>query len=751
MMKRLILFSFLLVTLINFDIISQSKETNKNNFFYAESLILYEDYKEALPLYQQLLKVSPDNSNFKFRIGQCYLNIPGEKNKATGYFEDAVKNINPEYVKGRFSETGAPRDALYFLANAYRINNQFEKAIETYKLFRKNLNSKEYDTTIVDLQIKSCLNAGELISNPIFFKEKNLGSNINGNYSEFNPVVSDNEDLIVFSRSEPFYDALLYSTKNNGQWTPPLNMNELLKVDRDLYPTSLSKDGQNLYLYSSAGFDGNIYTSRFENNRWTPIVKLNPNINTKYWESHATISHDNKKLYFTSNRKGTLGGLDIYVSGRDSSGDWGPAVNLGPVINTPYNEESPFLSRDDKTLFFSSRGHFNMGGYDIFYSTLQDNGQWSAPVNMGYPLNTTDDDLFFEPLDDGFEGYIAKYEPDDFGKQDIYRIEIFSNDHPRKFFISGMVKLAGPILNVRDSAKISIIRIGKADKTLIVHSDPATGEYKFELPQGKYDITYEVDGGEKATRSFNIPLQYPSDNFELPVIVLNKTYLTAKSEVEIIKTTPVIKSETTKVKLNVKPKSLPVITVPAADTNKVRMDSEIAALISSIVRRSTDPLAKVVATADFQNQRFGKVDDVINYLKEEAVKKGIDPGEVSKLALLIAVSDNILTQAAVDLLASYTDGELKKILSELDIYQSGLKTWTDLQEYIASRLGGKISPEELNRIANLILAKEIPEEITAPPAKTVADNKLWILWIAAGAGLIFFFIVFRKKKKKKTE
>ena len=189
-----------------------------------------------------------------------------------------------------------------------------------------------------------------------------------------------------------------YSTKTNGQWSGPVNMNELLKVDRDLFPTSISNDGKTLYLYSSADYDGIIYTSQFENGIWSPLVKLNENINTKYWESHATISHDNKKLYFTSNRKGGYEGLDIYVSERDSTGDWGPAKNLGPVINTPYNEESPFLSKDDKTLFFSSRGHFNMGGYDIFYSTLLPDGEWSVPLNVGFPLNSTDDDVFFKPV-----------------------------------------------------------------------------------------------------------------------------------------------------------------------------------------------------------------------------------------------------------------------------------------------------------------------------------------------------------------
>jgi tetratricopeptide (TPR) repeat protein len=373
MMKRLVLLSWLLATFINSELISQSRVELKNYFYDAESWILFEDYKEALPSYLLLFKVYPNNSNYKYRIGQCYINTPGEKDKAISYLEDAVKNINPKYKEGKFRETGAPYDALYYLANAYRINNQLDKALETYDLFRKNLDPDVYDSVIVNLQIQSCLNARELMRMPIYVKENNLGNIINEANSEFNPVISDNEDLLIFSKSEAFYDAIFYSTKVNGQWSGPINMNEVLIVDKDIFPTSLSSDGKTLYLYSSADYDGIIYTSQYENNSWSPLVKLNENINTKYWESHATISHDNKKLYFTSNRKGTLGGLDIYVSKRDSTGDWGPAVNLGSVINSPYNEESPFLSQDDKTLFFSSRGHFNMGGYDIFYSTLLEN------------------------------------------------------------------------------------------------------------------------------------------------------------------------------------------------------------------------------------------------------------------------------------------------------------------------------------------------------------------------------------------
>ena len=769
-MKRLFLLTLMLVTLINVKLISQSKVEIRNNFYDAESWILFEDYKEALALYLPLLRIYPTNSNLKYRIGQCYINTPGEKEKAMRYLEDAVKNINPQYKEGKFRETGAPYDALYYLANAYRINNLLDKALETYQLFKKNLNPEVYDSTIVNLQIQSCLNAKVLMSKPLFIKEKNLGNMINEDRSEFNPVVSDNEDMIVFSRSEPFYDAIQYSTKVNGQWSGPLNMNELLKVDKDLFPTSISKDGKDLYLYSSADYDGIIYMSHFENGIWSPLIKLNDNINTKFWESHATISHDNKKLYFTSNRKGTLGGLDIYVSKRDSTGDWGPAANLGPIINTPYNEESPFLTQDDKTLFFSSRGHFNMGGYDIFYSTMLDNGEWSVPLNVGYPINTTDDDLFFKPQNNGYEGYIAKDLPGGFGKQDIYRIEIFTNDHPRKFLVKGMVKVADLLASIKDSVKVIARDTKNTNKTYVVYSDSKTGEYQFELPQGNYKITFEGEGAEKAERNVDLPIDNPSDSFVLPGTILPKTDFVADLTVETNKNISVSKGDTIMFPLKVEPKSFLTIEhwvgdslvsvehffmsdstfnykmVPLQGDNKIVFKltdkfnnttstdvfitrekeitqqpiirpeysrviakKQIAALIAILKTRSDDKLYKIIKGADIGNQQFGKVDDLISYLKEEAAKTSISPEEVDKLALRVAVMDNVLTQAAVDMMAKYTTGDLKKILSEIDVYKLNLKTWTDLQAYIMAKTGGKISPEEFNKIASAVLTGVDPE------------------------------------------
>jgi hypothetical protein len=809
-----------MATLISSDLFSQSKEENRNSFYDAESWILFEAYKDALPLYQQLLKSYPNNSNFKYRIGQCYINIPGEKVKAISYLEDAVKNINPAYKEGKFNETGAPYDALYYLANAYRINNQLDNALKTYERFSKNLNPEVYDTVIVKQQIQSCQNAKELMKMPLYIKTKNLGNLINGNSNDFNPVVSDKEDFLVYSKSQPFYDALLFSTKINGNWTDPFNLNEILKVDRDLFPTSISKDGKEIYFYSSADYDGIIYVSRFDNGVWNSIVKLNENINTKYWESHATISHDNKKLYFTSNRKGTFGGLDIYVSKRDSSGDWGPATNLGSVINTPYNEESPFLSADDKTLFFSSRGHFNMGGYDIFYSTLLDNGEWSVPLNVGFPLNTTDDDVFFEPINQGYEGYIAKEIPGGFGKQDIYRVEIFSNNHPRKFFVRGMVKVADLIGSLSDSVKVSAMNIKNPDQTIIVYSNPTTGDYEFQLPQGGYKITYEGEGSEKIVRNLDLQLLNPSDSLLLPATILPKTDFVADLNVHTSKTISVTKNDTIIFPLTVEPKSSLTVEhwvggsmistnhftvldstftykmVPGPGDNKVVFkltdrfnnttssevfitrgkslsnkslvspeysriiaSKQVLAFASMLQSHANEKLKTVITEAKIEDHQFGSIDEIISYIKTEAAKKSISPDEVDKLALKVALTDNILSQAAVDYLAKNSNGYLNSIQSDLNIYDAYLKNWTDLQNYVEVKTGGKISPLELNKIALALLAESDTTNANPTPSKDLTagniktnipqagKNFMWIVWGLAGVGLLTILLILLKRKK----
>ena len=770
-MKRTLLLFFILT--IFFDkSFSQARLENRNYFFQAENFVLYEEYKEALPIYQRLLRLDPTNANFKYRIGQCLINMPGRKREAVSYLEDAVKSINLKYKEGKYKETKAPYDAYYYLANAYRINNQLSKALETYEIFKKNMNPQVYDTAVVNLQITSCKNAMELMKVPLYVKKVNLGSAINSRFSDYDPVVSDDETVMVYTTAEQLQDALYFTKKVNGKWTTPRNIIPDLGLgfDEKNFPTSISADGRELYIYRPGpDYDGNIYvTKRDKNDKWSNLVKLNDNINTKYWESHATISHDGKKLYFTSNRKGSYGGqrgLDIYVSERDSTGDWGSAKNLGPIINTEYSEESPFLGKDDKTLFFSSRGHFNIGGYDIFYSTKLSNGEWSVPLNMGFPLNTTDDDLFFYPVNDGYQAYYSIDDSGGYGLQDIYKVEIFSKDHPRKFLVQGIVQVKDLQNMFRDSVKISAFNREDPNASVIIYSNPVTGEYKLELPQGNYSLAFETSGAEKIIKNLNLPLNSPVDSFVLPGTTLPKTDFVADMVVESNKIISVVKGDTISFPIKAEPKSLLTVehwlgdsllstekfrisdslfiykTVPLTGNNKIVFkltdrfnnttsseifinrekivsqqpverpeysrviaQKQIAAFGNILRNRADDKLKKVIERSNLEKQKFGRVDDIISYLKEEAAKSSISPDAVDKLALKIAVMDNILTQAAVDLTAINSSGELKKILGSLNINEAGLKTWTDLQKYVLDKSNGRIQPEDLNKIAADILS-----------------------------------------------
>ncbi|HCC72026.1 MAG TPA: hypothetical protein DEQ09_12885 [Bacteroidales bacterium] len=515
---RLLLIALIINTTL---LTAQSRKEIRDMFYETESWLLFEEYKDALPLYLNLSKINPENYNYKYRIGLCYLNIPGEKEKALPYLQDAVMHINPDYRKGRFSETEAPYDALFYLGTAYRISNELDKAIETYRTFYDGMYYETYDSTVVMQQIEACKNAKSLMTTPLYLKLKNQGEYINENRSDVSPVVSADEKTIVFTRELPFYEGLFYSRKNDGEWGPALQIQAELLID-DGYTSSLSPDGNELYIYKDDGYDGNIYVSHFNNGRWSPAARLNENINTKYWESHACISPDGQKLYFTSNRKGTYGGLDIYVSEKDSVGEWGPAVNLGPAINTPFNEETPFINNSGKVLFFSSRGHFNMGGHDIFYSVNKD-GEWSSPVNMGYPLNTTDDDLFYSPVSEGHIAYMSVFDPDGFGMQDIMRVEVFTDDYPRKFHVRGMVQLKDLLSQFTDSVSIKALDKSTLEIMVAVYSDPRTGLFEFKIPHGEYKLIYESEGSETIKKDLYLPLDHTEDSIILATEQLKKT------------------------------------------------------------------------------------------------------------------------------------------------------------------------------------------------------------------------------------
>ncbi len=393
----------------------------KKMFIEAESFFLYGEYNEALYLYKLLKKEFQLHKGIQYRIGQCYLELPYSKDKSVKALEKIKKYASNKCEKITFKHSCVPQDVYYFLGDAYRINEQLDEAIDAYEHFISICDTTLYDITLSQEQINACKNAKQAIQNPVSIKMKLLGGNINDNNSNINPVVSGNDSVLIYTSKLKFYDAVFFSTKTDSVWSEPVNIIPQLKVDDNTYPTALSFDGKYLLLLKNEDFKRDIYCSHYKDGRWTPIEKLNNNINTKYWESHACITKDKQTLYFTSNREGGFGGLDIYKSVKDEDGEWGEAINLGNIINTKHNEQTPFITSDGNKLYFSSYGHHNIGGYDIFIAEKNGQGQWKKPVNIGYPLNTPDDNIFFVPHLNGKIGYYSFYsKTNGIGKEDIY-------------------------------------------------------------------------------------------------------------------------------------------------------------------------------------------------------------------------------------------------------------------------------------------------------------------------------------------
>jgi hypothetical protein len=421
MSKRIVF--LIVIALFSLSLAAQENNNLQETFLEAEYFLLREDYSDALTNYLQLYDKLADNSNLSYCIGVCYLNIPGKKNLSVSYLETACKNMSAKHKEGTIKEIMAPYDALFYLATAYRINYKFDEAKEAFIKYSGTLLPDDHENlNFIKHEIEICDKAKDLISNPVSFTEENIGEPFNDEKSDFNPLISADGKSFAWMVKLKFYDAIMFSRLSNGKWTAPENITPELQSDGDFYISCLSSDGKMLYLSRDDGSNSDIYFSSYSGNTWSKTAKLNKNINTKYWESHGFISEDGEQMVFASDRPGGFGGLDLYVSHK-VKGDWGPAVNLGPEINTPFNEDRPFLINKGKTIFFSSQGHENIGGYDIFKSDAQPNGLWSKPKNLGYPLNTPDDNIFFMPAGDGKSGYYSVMrESAGYGKEDIYKI-----------------------------------------------------------------------------------------------------------------------------------------------------------------------------------------------------------------------------------------------------------------------------------------------------------------------------------------
>lgn len=402
----------------------------KKLFIKAEEHLLYEEYEQALPVYLELIDKGWDNANIHFKIGMCYINIPGQIKQAIPYLEKSTQNVSAKVKEGNYKEQKAPEEAWFYLAKAYRINNVFDKAIETYKKYKTTLSPSDvYYHDFLDLQIKTCETAKEMIKNPINFVQEVSPFNEDG--KNYNPAISGNGKSASFTTYqevrdpktgvENFFEIVYYGQSDGHEWGKFTDISFDIESDGYFSTLSMNYEGNYMLLYRNDYGIGNIYYTKKEGNKWLPVKKLNKSINSRSNETHACISKDGNTMYFVSDKSGGIGDKDIYVSYKDNRGHWGTPLNLGDVINTEFKEETPFIAEDGKTIYFASEAHNSMGGYDIFKSVKDANGNWSQPQNLGYPINSAADDLFYLPIGDGSTAYMARIDKNS-SQSKIYKI-----------------------------------------------------------------------------------------------------------------------------------------------------------------------------------------------------------------------------------------------------------------------------------------------------------------------------------------
>ncbi len=452
------------------------------------------NFREALNYYLPAHDFNPNNAELNFKIGVCYF-YSEKKHLCLPYLEKAYE-LDPKVNK----------DICYFLGRGCHINYEFDKAIQFFELFKnqRGVNSEYLKST--PRHIEECLNGKVLVQDTLFVDILNLGANINTEYSEYNPLITaDGEELIFISRrkgttgnkvdtNDGMFNEDVYTTSLvDGKWTVARNIGKPINTPRHDAVLGLSPDGQQLLVYLDIN-EGDIGVSYLSGTRWTKPVPLGQNINSQFHESKACLSPDGKTLYFISNNpKNSLGGRDIFVSKADKDGDWSPAENIGKTINTKYNEEGVFMHPDGRTLYFSSQGHNSMGGYDIFKTVMDSTGEWTTPVNVGFPINTPGDDVFYTVCASGKKAYFASYREDGYGMYDIYEIR-FKEKTTENIADIKTEKVLVTILKgtVKDSkthvpieAKIEIIDNVKNEVIATFNSNSATGRYLVSLPSGR--------------------------------------------------------------------------------------------------------------------------------------------------------------------------------------------------------------------------------------------------------------------------
>jgi outer membrane protein OmpA-like peptidoglycan-associated protein len=461
------------------------------------------DYESALVNYLAALQMEQNNAQTLFKAGVCYLNA-----------EDIEKAVS--YLQQAYNLNGAVDPNIhYHLGMAYQREHQYKKASDHFAALKAGNKSL---ALLASKKMAECAAGDSLMSIEVKVEIAPLAG-INSPFAEHSPLITPDGQTLIFTstrssddyqiKSATNYEDVYISHKKGNQWSTPEKISPAINVKFNEAAVSLSPDGKTLFLYYEDG-KGDIYSSSFENGEWSKPAPLNAFINHPlYRETSACVSPDGKKLYFSSNRPGGKGGLDIYVCELGANGDWGRPSNLGSTVNSRADEDSPFLHADSVTLYFSSNGHPSLGSNDIFKTTLTE-GKWTTPENVGYPINTSGYDGFFTLSPDKTTGYYSAHPGAKAANTDIYIVQFISAvenpalvaadpDHLKiTDSETGFILLKGTVTDFYSAAPLSatVILVDHANKKVISKVTAGDGgHFELVIPEpGNYGITTEKQG-----------------------------------------------------------------------------------------------------------------------------------------------------------------------------------------------------------------------------------------------------------------
>ena len=475
----------LLFLLITLPLTAQEEESAEYLFYEADYWFTEEEnYEEAAYLFKRVLNMEPDNANVKFMLGMCYNNIRGMEEEAIPYFREATQDISLKWKPSKYKIKQAPHHSWYYLADTYRKLNRLDEALEALQTFSSLKNFEKYynvsltEDATTKIERAKIIRDAELNLRALYFNEP-----INTPNDDYSGVISADGKMMVWASSKAFYQGVFMSRRDGTKWTVPVEITPQIGSDGNMFPTGLSADGSMMLLvYRPIRGDSDIWYTEFDGMYWSIAQPLHGAINTNANEEHASFSPNGNRIYLTTDRRGGVGGLDIWYSDKQGDGQWGEPINMGDVINTREDETCAYIAPGEGRFIFASKGHFNMGGYDIFRCEIQSDGSWGEPTNIGYPINTTGDDTYYVPLNEGLSALYSRFTTEAIGMTDLWYVMI----EGEKGFVSD-----GLILAMDTRAGLS------AKDFAIIVVDESTGEEIEILYDAKSDTFKALAGPDK--------------------------------------------------------------------------------------------------------------------------------------------------------------------------------------------------------------------------------------------------------------